>query len=145
MELRGFLPSISIYQNISRYKRKFWNVIVWKYSGVSGIPANLLRYKLDIDLWVQDWQICISGFLFGYEDELACITESAPITKETVTDDDQEDDDWDDDDDWNDDWTDENDEFQRLKRDIPSYRDSSGKCLWGILRDLNNTEHETIR
>jgi len=34
---------------------------------------------------------------------------------------------------------------RRRKREIPSYRDASGACLWGILRDLNNTEHETVR
>ena len=78
---------------------------------------------------------------------MACITEFSPIQEETVKDDDtdQEDDDWINDD-WDDDaWDDEADEMLRFKRDIPSYRDSSGKCLWGILRDLNNTEHETIR
>ena len=51
--------------------------------------------------------ISITGFLFGYEDELACITDFSPIQQETDTDDeDQEntnwgDDDWDDDD-WGD-------------------------------------------
>ena len=95
--------------------------------------------------------ISITGFLFGYEDELACITDFSPIQQETDTDDeDQEntdwgDDDWDDDD-WGDgDVNDEANETPRSKREIPSYRDPSGKCLWGILRDLNNTEHETIR
>jgi hypothetical protein len=78
---------------------------------------------------------------------LACITEFSPIQQETIKEDDtdQEDDDWINDD-WDDDeWDDEADESPRFKRDIPSYRDPSGKCLWGILRDLNNTEHETIR
>ena len=42
-----------------------------------------------------------------------------------------------DDDDW--------DSWARRKRSVPNYRDPSGKCMWGILRDLNNTEHETVR
>jgi len=91
--------------------------------------------------------VTVGGFLFGYEDELACITEFSPIQQETIKEDDtdQEDDDWINDD-WDDDeWDDEADEMLRFKRDIPSYRDPTGKCLWGILRDLNNTEHETIR
>eukprot|EP00092_Neocalanus_flemingeri_P048985 GFUD01056149.1.p1 GENE.GFUD01056149.1~~GFUD01056149.1.p1 ORF type:complete len:220 (+),score=51.70 GFUD01056149.1:438-1097(+) len=91
--------------------------------------------------------VTVGGFLFGYEDELACITEFGTNTQGTETTDDWENDDWDDDD-WDDeetDWNNEEDELLRLKRDIPSYRDPSGKCLWGILRDLNNTEHETIR
>ena len=84
---------------------------------------------------------------------MACITEFSPIQQETVRDDDddnQANDDWNDDDwdedEWNEDeWNDKAEETPRFKRDIPSYRDPSGKCLWGILRDLNNTEHETIR
>ena len=82
---------------------------------------------------------------------MACVTEFSSIQQETVKDDDGNqvndwnDDDWDDDD-WNDEvCIDKAEEMPRFKRDIPSYRDPSGKCLWGILRDLNNTEHETIR
>merc|ERR1712012_835220 len=82
------------------------------------------------------------GFFFGYEDELACITDPlGPILG--VGDDDEDDDD---DDSWGDDWDDEEGwRRRRRKREIPSYRDASGACLWGILRDLNNTEHETVR
>lgn len=95
--------------------------------------------------------VTVGGFLFGYEDELACITDFNPTKEKTdISEADQEDDDWGDDDwddeDWNfNDENNESDQILRLKRDIPSYRDPSGKCLWGILRDLNNTEHETIR
>ena len=82
---------------------------------------------------------------------MACITDFSPIQQETDTDhEDQENTDWGDDDWDDDDWGDvdlnyEANETPRSKREIPSYRDPSGKCLWGILRDLNNTEHETIR
>ena len=57
-----------------------------------------------------------SGFLFGYEDELACITDPlGPILG--VGDDD------DDEDSWGDDWDDEEGwRRRRRKRDIPSYR-----------------------
>ena len=34
---------------------------------------------------------------------------------------------------------------RRKKRSVPNYRDETGKCMWGMLRDLNNTEHETVR
>jgi len=93
----------------------------------------------------------LSGFLFGYEDELACITDFAPIgmdsdPKEKSTNDDfwMDGDDWDDEE-WDDDESNSVDDIFRSKRSVPSYRDPSGKCLWGILKDLNNTEHETIR
>ena len=58
-----------------------------------------------------------SGFLFGYEDELACITDPlGPILG--VGDDDE-----DDDDSWGDDWDDEEGwRRRRRKREIPSYR-----------------------
>ena len=46
----------------------------------------------------------------------------------------EEDDDWDN-------W----DRRKRRRRSVPNYRDPSGKCMWGVLRDLNNTEHETVR
>jgi len=87
-------------------------------------------------------KVTVGGFLFGYEDELACITDPlGPILG--VGDDDDDDDD---DDSWGDDWDDEEGwRRRRRKREIPSYRDASGACLWGILRDLNNTEHETVR
>ena len=57
-----------------------------------------------------------SGFLFGYEDELACITDPlGPILG--VGDDDE------DEDSWGDDWDDEEGwRRRRRKRDIPSYR-----------------------
>jgi len=92
--------------------------------------------------------VTVGGFLFGYEDELACITEfgtNKQKTNDNSYDDDWDNDDWDDDDWEDDDWIKTEEELPRNKRDIPSYRDPSGKCLWGILRDLNNTEHETIR
>jgi len=91
--------------------------------------------------------VTVGGFLFGYEDELACITDFTPSDPDSddVEDDDWGDDDWDDDDAWSVDDNSETENFLRYKRDIPSYRDPSGKCLWGILRDLNNTDHETIR
>ena len=56
-----------------------------------------------------------SGFLFGYEDELACITDPlGPILG--VGDDDE-------DESWGDDWDDEEGwRRRRRKRDIPSYR-----------------------
>ena len=69
-----------------------------------------------------------AGFLFGYEDELACLGSSVHNDQPTEM---EEDDDW--------------DNWDRRKRSVPNYRDPSGKCLWGILRDLNNTEHETVR
>ena len=105
----------------------------------------------------QDFHCCIRlhflllhfflGFLFGYEDELACITDFTPNDPDSddVEDDDWGDDDWDDDEAWSVDDNNDTENFLRYKRDIPSYRDPSGKCLWGILRDLNNTDHETIR
>ena len=94
-----------------------------------------------------------SEFLFGYEDELACITEfgsPAPQKGEEKEDTDEFDADWEDDDDW---MTFEDEKVSedaglnsRVRREIPSYRDpATGKCLWGLLRDLNNTEHETVR
>ena len=79
------------------------------------------------------------GFLFGYEDELACLGQF--VAADTNTNDSNEnDDDWDD-------WDEEEDDFffRRKKRSVPNYRDPSGKCMWGVLKDLNNTEHETVR
>ena len=35
--------------------------------------------------------------------------------------------------------------IQTSKTSSNPCRDASGACLWGILRDLNNTEHETVR
>lgn len=86
--------------------------------------------------------VTVGGFLFGYEDDLACITdgilggggeESSQGESTDST--------------WEDQWGEweEEDGWRRRKRSIPSYRDPSGKCVWGILKDLNNTEHETIR
>ena len=68
------------------------------------------------------------GFLFGYEDELACLGSYVHNDQPTDI---EVDDDW--------------DNWDRRKRSVPNYRDPSGKCLWGVLRDLNNTEHETVR
>ena len=93
----------------------------------------------------------LSGFLFGYEDELACITDFAPIAMDSDPKEEPSNDDfWMNGDDWDDEeWDEEEpntvDDIFRSKRSVPSYRDPSGKCLWGILKDLNNTEHETIR
>ena len=73
------------------------------------------------------------GFLFGYEEELAClgqIMDSEAGQEEDFWDEEEEDDFF----------------FRRRKRSVPDYRDPvSGKCMWGVLRDLNNTEHETVR
>ena len=81
--------------------------------------------------------VTVGGFLFGYEDDLACIGQ----IEESLTDDDDDssDDDWDV-------WEDDDFFFRRKRRSVPNYRDpESGKCLWGVLRDLNNTEHESVR
>ena len=61
-----------------------------------------------------------SGFLFGYEDELACITDPLGPILGVGDDDDDEDEDS-----WGDDWDDEEGwrrRRRRRKRDIPSYR-----------------------
>jgi len=95
--------------------------------------------------------VTVGGFLFGYEDELACITDFAPIAMDSDPKEEPSNDDfWMNGDDWDDEeWDEEEpntvDDIFRSKRSVPSYRDPSGKCLWGILKDLNNTEHETIR
>ena len=82
--------------------------------------------------------ITVGGFLFGYEDDLACVGQLGTTVSSEV--DDSEDDDWS--------WNDDSDDFffRRKKRSVPDYRDpDTGKCLWGVLRDLNNTEHESVR
>ena len=84
--------------------------------------------------------VTVGGFLFGYEDDLACVGQFED-TLDTEESEDDLDDEWGD---WNDDSNDFF--FRRKKRSVPNYRDpASGKCLWGVLRDLNNTEHESIR
>jgi len=86
--------------------------------------------------------VTVGGFLFGYEDELAClgqfVTADSNDGGQNVNDDDDEWDNWDEED--QDDFF-----FKRKKRSVPNYRDPSGKCMWGVLKDLNNTEHETVR
>lgn len=100
--------------------------------------------------------VTVGGFLFGYEDELACITES---------DVNQHEDDWDsweDDSDW-DSWDDEDNKVDKqINRTIkrreaqsfsletedkkaPNYRNEDGRCVWGILKDLNNTQHDVVK
>ena len=80
-----------------------------------------------------------SGFLFGYQDDLACLGSKVSNNNESIDIlDDESDDGWDN---WDDD---EEDVMFRRKRS-PDYTEPSGQCLWGILRDLNNTEHETVR
>ena len=82
-----------------------------------------------------------SGFLFGYEDELACLGQFVAADADNNDSDENDDDDWDN-------WDEEEDDdffFRRKKRSVPNYRDPSGKCMWGVLKDLNNTEHETVR
>ena len=47
---------------------------------------------------------------------------------------------------WDEDEEDDDFFLRRRRRSVPNYRDAeTGKCLWGVLRDLNNTEHETVR
>ena len=78
------------------------------------------------------------GFLFGYEEDLACLGQI--VAEPPEQDEDAADDFWDEDE--------EDDDFflRRRRRSVPNYRDAeTGKCLWGVLRDLNNTEHETVR
>jgi len=74
--------------------------------------------------------VTVGGFLFGYPDNLACLASQGANNDEATEETDDEWDNWDDD---------EDDEFlSRRRRD-------SGDCLWGVLKDLNNTEHETVR
>ena len=79
--------------------------------------------------------LTVQGFLFGYEEELACLGQ---IMETPETEGEEEDF-----------WEDDEDDFfskRRKRRSVPDYRDPvSGKCMWGVLRDLNNTEHETVR
>ena len=81
--------------------------------------------------------LTVQGFLFGYEEELACLGQ---IMESPETESKGEEEDF---------WEDDEDDFfskRRKRRSVPDYRDPvSGKCMWGVLRDLNNTEHETVR
>ena len=71
---------------------------------------------------------------------MACIGQ--PLEDLTQSEVNNEDEDWD----WNNKDDNEDDGFFfRKKRSVPNYRTSSGKCMWGMLKDLNNTEHETVR
>jgi len=90
--------------------------------------------------------VTVGEFLFGYEEELACLG-SPTVENDSANDDDDEEWDWDSDED-DEDWDrDEDEDFftRRKKRSVPNYRDETGKCMWGMLRDLNNTEHETVK
>lgn len=82
----------------------------------------------------------VGGFLFGYQDDLACLGHAMTNNNDEDSDiiNDSTDDGWDN-------WDDDENTLFRRKRSIPNYKDSSGKCTWGVLKDLNNTEHETVR
>jgi len=89
--------------------------------------------------------LTVGGFLFGYEDELACILDGdsgasggeAPETNE-------EEDEWVD---WNEEDKEEKEKKEEAKTldGIPSYREKSGKCMWGLLKHLNTTNTDIIR
>jgi len=81
--------------------------------------------------------LTVQQFLFGYEEELACLGQimDSPETEQEAGEEDF--------------WNDDEDDFfsrRRKRRSVPDYRDpETGRCMWGVLRDLNNTEHETVR
>ena len=94
--------------------------------------------------------------MFGYEDDLACITDLGLNKTEGQVKEEEatikvsaEEDSWDSFD-WDEGFWSDSDGGGRRKRSESdksafSYLTSEGRCRWGMLRELNNTEQEAVR
>ena len=141
LQTRVIVPNIVLFTGMSKpdvtVLPKWQKDIAWSVLSTNGRRDAFL-------------ELTVGEFLFGYEDELACLEGDAAAEDDGGG--------WgDDDDDWGDDWGDDDDDEasagvtsdganrppQRV-RPKQNYRRPDGRCLVGALERINATWDETI-